>query len=67
MAEETAGDYDLKPCPHCGGRAELEDWKVAYESGTTIQCMECGACISEGVEDGDGWHKRAVKKWNRRV
>ena len=55
-----------EPCPFCGGSAELEDWKVAYENGTTIRCVRCGACISESGETGKGWHNRAVRKWNRR-
>ncbi len=58
---------ELKPCPFCGGTAELEDWKIVYESGTTIRCTSCDARIIEGVEDGDGWHDRAVEKWNRRT
>lgn len=58
---------NLEPCPHCGGRAELEDWLVGYESGTTIECVECGACVSESVVTGNGWHERAIKKWNRRL
>lgn len=56
----------LEPCPHCGGRAELEDWLVGYESGTTIECVACGACVSESVVTGNGWHERAIMKWNRR-
>ena len=57
----------LELCPHCGGKADTEDWQCGYESGTTIRCTECGACVSEGVEGGDGWHERAVAKWNRRA
>ena len=58
---------ELKPCPFCGGKAEIEDWKIGYESGTTIICCDCKACISESVVDGDGWHYRAITKWNRRA
>lgn len=57
----------IKPCPFCGCDAEIKDWTSGYESGTYILCKTCGACISEGVEDGDGWRQRAIKKWNRRV
>lgn len=58
---------NLKPCPFCGGTPALEDWKYVYEYGTTIRCTVCHACISEGVEGGNGWHDRAVAKWNRRI
>ena len=57
----------LKPCPHCEGKAKIKDWISGYESGTTIICTECGASINEGVESGNGWHERAVSKWNRRA
>ena len=57
----------LKSCPFCGGEAQIEDWDVGHESGTTILCRKCCACISESVVDGDGWHDRAVEKWNRRA
>lgn len=56
----------LKPCPFCGGKATIEDWKYAYEDGTTIQCFVCGACISESVVTCDNWHLTAIEKWNRR-
>lgn len=59
---------NLLPCPFCGGKAELENWKLACEEiGTIISCAVCDACVSEGVEDGNGWRERAVKKWNRRA
>ncbi len=57
----------IKPCPFCGGVPKVYDWERGYEYGTIIECASCGACISEGVEDGNGWHDRAIEKWNRRV
>lgn len=57
----------LKPCPFCGGTPNLEDWKCGWEYGTIIKCGACEACISEGIVGGDGWHDRAVEKWNRRI
>lgn len=58
---------NLLPCPFCGGEAKLEDWSHVWEYGTIIKCVVCGACMSEGLEDGNGWHERAVEKWNRRA
>jgi len=63
---EPATREALKPCPFCGGLATIEDWKYAYEDGTTIQCSVCGACISESVVTCDNWHQTVVEKWNRR-
>lgn len=58
---------ELKKCPFCDGIAELEDWRCAYEDGTTIQCTICGACVSESVVGGNHWRERAINKWNRRA
>lgn len=59
---------NLKPCPFCGGDAEVEDWECGYEEGTTIQCQRCGAYISEGNTTCNCgfWHAIAVRKWNTR-
>ena len=54
----------LKACPHCGGHAEIDDWTCGYESGTSVYCIQCGASVNDGVENGDGWHDRAVTAWN---
>ena len=50
----------LLPCWRCGGQAHIEDWACGYENGTTIECMTCH-------EDGNGWHKRAIRAWNTRA
>lgn len=63
----NANSEPLRPCPFCGGTPELKDWKFAWEYGTIIKCSSCEACISEGVVGGNGWHSRAIEKWNRRI
>ena len=57
----------LLPCWRCGGQAHIEDWACGYENGTTIECMTCHAVVCESVEDGNGWHKRAIRAWNTRA
>lgn len=57
----------LKACPHCGGHAEIKDWTCGYESGTSVYCIQCGASVNAGVENGNGWHDRAIAAWNRRT
>ena len=52
---------DLKPCPFCGGKARLNEYKdgeVWYE----VWCDEC-AVRTEQYETVD----EAVKVWNRRT
>ena len=58
---------ELKPCPHCGGKAEIKDWTCGYESGTAVYCIQCGASVNDSVVNGDGWHDRAIIAWNHRA
>ena len=51
---------ELKPCPHCGGKAE---WDSADTDGSCrIECTNCGATTSWLREDED-----AIAAWNRRA
>ena len=51
----------LKPCPFCGGEAEIIDDAM----GTISRCRCCGAENGNGVYGTEG-HKLAVKDWNCR-
>lgn len=48
---------ELKPCPFCGGKAELvssiESW---------VRCKDCGAMTKMKACDAG-----AIEEWNRRV
>ena len=59
-------EYDLLPCPFCGGKAELIN--NMFESGVYVKCLNCdtqsaftriSACYCA--------NDKAVEKWNRRV
>lgn len=69
MIEKT--ELPLKPCPHCGGKAELESWMTlrVVETQYAVRCAVCGANgpIEIGRE-GEEEHAAAlaVKEWNRR-
>lgn len=52
---------ELKPCPFCGGEAEIIDDAM----GTISRCRYCGAENGNGVY-GEGGHELALKDWNRR-
>lgn len=52
---------ELKPCPFCGGNAEIIDDAM----GTISRCRCCGAENGNGVYGAEG-HKLAVKDWNTR-
>ena len=54
-------ESELKPCPFCGGEAEIIDDAM----GTVSRCRRCGAENGNGVY-GEGGHKLAAKDWNSR-
>lgn len=63
---------DLKPCPLCGGRAEL---KISEQSSDTsmwhtIRCTKCGCSISHNDSGYSPDYKKDLiaflRKWNTR-
>jgi hypothetical protein len=68
---------ELKPCPFCGGDAELDTRQgfVYLKSGQprhgsrmTVYCRECGADIGICREDvPDVYPELVVEMWNRRT
>lgn len=68
--EVSAMAEELKPCPFCGGPAELRTAdNVHYSFGVRIMCEPCGADITyEGSDlDSFGIKSRCIAAWNRRV
>jgi Lar family restriction alleviation protein len=61
----------LKPCPFCGGKAELHLFQMHAEDepyAASISCPECGVNgAEEWMVDGKDFKQRAIKKWNRRM
>jgi len=58
----------LKPCPHCGGKAELyDDSKKRSEYGEyRVICQEDG-CINSAVRVTYFEEHHAINAWNKRV
>jgi Lar family restriction alleviation protein len=55
-------DYNLKPCPFCGGR-KIELVEPDYFFGSWFcECTACRQAIAAGKT-----LEKAMKKWNRRV
>lgn len=68
---------ELKPCPFCGGKAEVysyEDAQDIYNSDTLgyvdteyyikygVGCVLCGCIIAEKMNE-----EKAIEAWNRRT
>lgn len=66
---------ELKPCPFCGGKAEikLSSSAIAYMGSVYschIGCKECGLGLSENFVDmglAGEIEEVLVEAWNRRV
>lgn len=52
----------IKPCPHCGGAAQLEDMGWPHH----VYCTECGSRVT-GAGYGEAGEADAIRRWNRRV
>lgn len=70
LDRKTNKIYSLKPCPFCGGEAEIDN-KTIMEMGYHwesyyVICSKCEAksvCIDERIEEMD----KIIEAWNRRV
>lgn len=67
-------EIKLKPCPFCGGQAELYSTKRdkrkvlgIYHMIATIKCKSCPAEIKQAGQDNDRAFKNAAELWNRRA
>ena len=67
-------ETELKPCPFCGGNAELYDDTECGGFGLYVKrffviCEECHASGGEANDyvDKGNLKKLAIKRWNRRT
>lgn len=61
IAENEANGWKLKPCPFCGGEADVEGISQGWSG---VRCTECD-CGTRN-DTADRW-KVGVILWNRRV
>ena len=53
---------NLKPCPFCGGEAEIV-LDIEYKGDNAIECQNCGVLLSVCDEDIEP----LIEAWNRRA
>lgn len=63
----------LKPCPFCGGKAEIIGARYEREETYAIRCTECGATLGVNYYENLGmmypiraYLDKLEKEWNRR-
>ena len=56
---------ELKPCPFCGGKAELKTFWGGFHIRRYINVVQCTSCRANSGE----WKikPKAIEAWNRRV
>ena len=59
----------LKPCPFCGGKAEVVQWRdTADLNATWVTCMVCDAMIEHcHHKDQEIAKHQSIKAWNKRA
>ena len=57
----------LKPCPFCGGNADIEDISEPEDMNAIwmIVCKKCGGSASFGMGGRDATKDEAISTWNR--
>ena len=59
---------NMKPCPFCGGTAEIRSRFIKGVANRKHYWLECGQChIQQNHVDGYRTIDKAVKIWNRRT
>ena len=59
---------ELKPCPFCGGKAEIETGVSKMGAYARCYCKKCGARTRESkdVSHNGSFVFDAIRAWNRR-
>ena len=67
---------ELKPCPFCGGEAEVaEGTYTAWEEGYSVRCRHCALTFGASGRLGECYEwscsfkseEEAIEAWNRRA
>lgn len=62
--EIQMSEIKLKPCPFCGGKAEIFYWQgyINDECHSNLTCTTCGVGFHDVLSEED-----AFKAWNKRI
>lgn len=59
---------DLKPCPFCGGKAQLDHNQGGILTRSYVRCNSCGCKTWEfTISTEESSDMEAIEAWNRRV
>ena len=59
----------LLPCPFCGGKAVLHEYKDDYGSEHIVECVDCDARITTGTRGVtiEQWNSRTATQSDKKV
>lgn len=59
---------DLKPCPVCGGKAQLDHDQVGFNLYSKVRCVNCHCSTKKfGISTKVSSDELAIEAWNKRV
>jgi len=71
VGEEGLLTDNLKPCPFCGGTADLITGKVPHHGFSQeyykVRCRGCGLDVAWFLDESEKELNPTVKAWNRRA
>ena len=79
IAKMQSGNFELKPCPFCGGQPkmmskqffdELQEESADNKACIDIECLACNLDFRDHTHDEHDYYVRAFivsEKWNRRA
>lgn len=61
-------EKELKPCPFCGGQAQLDHEGTGRNVYSKVRCMKC-YCVTKGfmISTEHSSDEKAIEAWSRRV
>lgn len=67
LSRSPERDPSLKPCPFCGGAAEIEFWHGGKPSKRMVSCSNGNETCEVAPQVTGETKREAIEKWNQRA